>query len=255
MTIQIARTCVKTDMKPVLLIVHCVFWAFAALAAETNSLETQRIIQAVAKADGELKGVPFPDVVLATTGKRVLAFDPKNEADRELLSKIGRALDEVMKRMNATNSAAQKPGRINEVSSYFEAEIKKVLNATEGFSCDFPKLASGRVQRSGYPDLRLVDKKSGRIVYLDPKLYAAGSESSSFRTFYYEPKIETNKILEDAGHLIVGFEHDGGKSGGWKFLSWRLVDLSHFKVRLKAEFQGSNRDLYQDEAIVGRSQK
>jgi len=28
------------------------------------------------------------------------------------------------------------------------------------------------------------------------------------------------------------------------------VDLVHFKVRLKAEFQGSNRDIYKPEAIV-----
>jgi hypothetical protein len=32
-----------------------------------------------------------------------------------------------------------------------------------------------------------------RVFYLDPKLYAAGSRDSSFRTFYFEPKITTNK--------------------------------------------------------------
>jgi len=31
------------------------------------------------------------------------------------------------------------------------------------------------------------------------------------------------------------------------------VDLSKFKVRLKAEFQGSNRDMYRPEAIVATS--
>ncbi len=242
-------------MKPVLLMAYCAVCVFSARPAETNTLDLQKMIVAVAKADGELKGIPFADVVMATTGKRVLAFDQKNDADRELLSKIGSAMDEVMKRMNATNSAAQKPKRINEVSSHFEEEIKRVLNETAGFSCDFPKLASGKVQRSGYPDLRLVEKKTGRTVYLDPKLYAVGSRSSSFRTFYFEPKTDTNKILDDGCHLIVGFEHDGGKSGRWKFLNWELVDLSQFKVRLKAEFQGSNRDLYQDAAIVGRSRK
>ena len=242
-------------MKLVLLIAHCLVWVFAARSAETNTIERQKLIVSVASADGELQGIPFAEVVLATTGKRVLSLDQKNEGDRLLLSKIGRAMDEVMKRMNATNSAAQKPKRINEVSSHFEGEIKKVLNETEGFSCDYPRLASGKIQRAGYPDLRLVDRKSSRTVYLDPKLYAAGSRSSSFRTFYFEPKTETNKILEDACHLIVGFEHDGGKTGGWKFLSWQLVDLSRFKVRLKAEFQGSNQDLYQAEAIVGQSEK
>ncbi len=226
-----------------------------SFAADTNKADAAKVIVAVAQADGELKGIPFADVVKATTGKKILSFDLTNEADRELLAKIGAAMDEVMTRMNATNSVAQKQKRINEVSSHFENEIKQVLNGTPGFSCDIPRLASGKVQRSGYPDLRLVDKKTGRIVYIDPKLYAQGSRSSSFRTFYFEPKTDTNKILDDACHLIVGFEHDGRKSGEWKFLSWELIDLSQFKVRLKAEFQGSNRDLYQEAAIVGTSRK
>jgi hypothetical protein len=179
----------------------------------------------------------------------------KNEADRELLSKIGLAMDEVIKQLNVTNSVAQKQRRINEVSSHFEDEMKRVLNETPGFECDYPRLASGKIQRSGYPDLRLVDKKTGRIIYLDPKLYEQKSRDSSLRTFYFEPKTDTNKVLDDAHHLIVGFAHDGKEHGHWKFLSWELVDLAQFKVRLKAEFQGSNRDLYQDAAIVGKSGK
>jgi len=34
-----------------------------------------------------------------------------------------------------------------------------------------------------------------------------------------------------------------------------MVDLAQFKVKLKAEFQGSNRDMYQPEAIVASSAK
>jgi len=39
----------------------------------------------------------------------------------------------------------------------------------------------------------------------------------------------------------------------WKFTRWDLVDLSQFQVKLKAEFQGSNRDMYRPEAIVASS--
>jgi hypothetical protein len=238
-----------------LLIAAVTALGFNTHAADTNKSDVQKMIIAVSEAGGELKGIPFADVIRATTGKRILAFDLKNEADRELLSKIGLAMDEVIKRMNATNSVAQKQRRINEVSSHFEEEMKSVLNETPGFACDYPRLASGKLQRSGYPDLRLVDKKSGRIIYLDPKLYEQKSRESSLRTFYFEPKTDTNKVLDDANHLIVGFAHDGKEGDRWKFLSWELVDLSQFKVRLKAEFQGSNRDLYQDAAIVGKSGK
>ena len=81
-------------MKPVLLIASCAVCVLVARSAETNTLDIQKMIVAVAKADGELKGIPFADVVMATTGKRVLAFEQKNEADRELLLKIGSASNE-----------------------------------------------------------------------------------------------------------------------------------------------------------------
>jgi hypothetical protein len=41
----------------------------------------------------------------------------------------------------------------------------------------------------------------------------------------------------------------------WKFTRWDLVDLSRFTVKLKAEFQGSNRDMYRPEAIISSSAK
>jgi hypothetical protein len=74
------------------------------------------------------------------------------------------------------------------VSSHVEDTLRELLNATPDLHCDFPLTAEGKVQRSGYPDLRIVDVESKRVFYLDPKLYAAGSRESSFRTFYFEPK-------------------------------------------------------------------
>jgi hypothetical protein len=55
--------------------------------------------------------------------------------------------------------------------------------------------------------------------------------------------------------LIAGFEHEPRKDSRWNFTRWDLVDLSQFKVKLKAEFQGSNRDMYRPEAIVATSAK
>ena len=223
-------------------------------AADTNQT-IRPLVRFLMESEVDLKGIPFAEVVQATTGHQVIPLNPGSETDRALLARVGRALDKVLMQMNAPDSPAQQPKRINEASSHFENAIKKALNEIEGFACDFPKTTAGKTQRSGYPDLRLVDKASGRVVYLDPKLFAAGSRSSSLRTFYFEPKKETNKINDDAHHLIIGIEHDAGKLGQWKFLRWELVDLSGFHVRLKAEFQGSNKDLYRPEAIVGRSQQ
>ena len=225
----------------------------AAISQATSTDDAREFIGWLLQDDRELKGIPFPDVVVAVSGKQVLPLNTNLVEDRELLARIGRALDEVLRRMNASDNAIHKQKRINEVSSHFEDEIKRVLSKTSGFSCDIPKTASGKLQRSGYPDLRVVDQKSGRVIYLDPKLSETGGRDSTFRTFYFEPKKETNKILDDGHHLIVGFEHAGRTGRGWRFTRWDLVDLSKFKVRLKAEFQGSNRDLYRPESVVGSS--
>ena len=160
-----------------------------------------------------------------------------------------------MKRLNVPDSAIQSTARINEVSSHFEDSLRELLNAEPGLDCDLPRTAQGRVMRSGYPDLRIVDLASKRVYYLDPKLYAAGSRESSFRTFYFEPKGATNKVRDDAVHFIVGFEHEKRSGDHWNFTRWDLVDLVHFKVKLKAAFQGSNHDMYRPEAIVPTSAK
>lgn len=205
--------------------------------------------------DRQLRGIPFSEVIFDATGKKVLAIDLKNEVDRRVVEQITRVLDEVIKRMNAPQSTVQNVGRINEVSSHVEDLLRELLNAAARLSCDFPRTAENKVQRSGYPDLRLVDLASKRVFYLDPKLYAIGSRDSSFRTFYFEPKVATNKVREDAVHLVAGFEHEARKDGRWNFTRWDLVDLARFKVKLKAEFQGSNADIYRAEAIVATSAK
>src|SRR5436190_2937484 len=204
--------------------------------------------------DRQLRGIPFSEVIFDTTGKRVLAFNRKDEADARVATQISSVLDKVITRLNAADSPIQGISRINEVSSHFEDLMRELLNKAPGLSCNFPKTAVDRVQRSGYPDLELIDQQSHRVYYLDPKLYAVGSRDSSFRTFYFEPKIATNKVREDAVHFIVGFEHEKPAADRpWKFTRWDLVDLSHFQVKLKAEFQASNHDMYRADAIVATS--
>lgn len=237
--------------------------ASAALAQTSSEPKgpVDQLIPWLLDEDQQLRGVPFSEVIFDTTGKRVLSFDANKAADLRLAKAIGAACDETMKRLNAPDSAIQKIERINEVSSHFEDLLRELLNATPGLQCDFPLTAQGKVQRSGYPDLRIVDVESKRVFYLDPKLYAVGSRDSSFRAFYFEPKKSTNKVRDDAVHFVVGFEHLPRETGLgpsntiWKFTRWDLVDLSRFTVKLKAEFQGSNHDMYHPEAIVASSAK
>ncbi|HEV2805478.1 MAG TPA: hypothetical protein VGW57_11180 [Chthoniobacterales bacterium] len=231
------------------------FAVFLASRVAAQQAPVDQLIPWLLRADGELRTIPFSQVIFDATRKRVLAIDPKSEADQRIIRQLSGVIDGVRTRMNAPDSPVQKVGRINEASSHFEDMLREKLNQMPGFSCDFPRTAEDRVQRSGYPDLRLVEIATNRVFYLDPKLYAAGSRDSTFRTFYFEPKIATNKVHHDAVHLLVGFEHEIKTGGRWNFTRWDLVDLAHFHVRLKAEFQGSNRDIYKPEAIIATSAK
>jgi hypothetical protein len=268
-------------LRPVCILASAVLFT-ASSFAQKNHADTKspvdQLIPWLLDEGTQLRGIPFSEVIADVTGKKVLPFDPTNEVDQRVRKAIATACDETTKRLNAADSPIQKIARINEVSSHFENTLRALLSSTPGLSCDFPKTSDGKIQRSGYPDLQIIDLASKRVFYLDPKLYAVGSRDSSFRTFYFEPKIATNKVRDDAVHFVAGFEHDAvaaslsrgdsdptsdtaterrgyNKAAIWKFTRWDLIDLANFTVKLKAEFQGSNRDMYRPEAIVATSAK
>ena len=184
----------------------------------------------------------FSTIAAACSGRRVIPLD-QSEPHRRVTRAIDAALAGCVAELNRPESPVRKLRRINEASRFFEDGLMERLNATPGIECGLPPTRAGDLQRSGYPDLRIVDRASGAVFYLDPKLVEQGSEKSTFRTFYFEPKNETLKITDDAVHLLAGIEHDG-RDGEWSFSGWRLVDLSTLKVKLKAEFQASNAELY-----------
>lgn len=224
-----------------------------SVKAEQSRDLVHRLIPWLLNESSSLKSIPFGEVIAATSGKKILAFDPSDPENGRILGSIGVAMDAVLAELNEPESTVRKARRVNEMSSHFEKALLKHLNARPGFGCSFPKTAHGKQQRSGYPDLRLQDRSTGRVVYLDPKLFAKGSRVSTLRTFYFEPKRETNKVTEDAHHLIVGIEQERDSADTIRFTRWELVDLSRFRVRLKAEFEGSNAELYRPEAVVGSS--
>lgn len=222
----------------------------AAAAHAESDRKVETLIRWLLTEGRTLDEVPFAGVVAATAGVEVLPFNAEDPVDRRIAESLSAALESLLEKINRPDHPIHRVGRINEVSGHLEELLLAVLNDRETFSCTRPPTADGRTQRAGYPDLRLVHEPSGRIFYLDPKLYASTGERSTFRTFYFEPKTETNKILDDATHLIVGIAHGGRVDGFWTFLRWKLVDLHGFNVRLKAEFQAGNRDLYRPENII-----
>lgn len=218
---------------------------------------TQDLVTHLLNEDLGTRKFLFADVVLAGSGKKVLPFDTAKTSHKEFLTAVSKAADDAMRVMNADDSPVRNLRRINEASRYFEDHLRKSLQANPSLTCTVPKNTRGKEQRSGYPDLLIThtaaDGQKTRF-YLDPKLFEKKSRASSLRTFYYEPRTRTNKIQHDATHILLGISHDGN-DGKWQFTGWELCDLSKFQVRLKAEFQASNRDLYRPNIIIKSSDK
>ena len=229
-----------------LLTVGCLLGA--ALAEKEPAANPASLVPSLMAASRELEHAAFPDIVKAATGHRVLPCEATDEISAAVEAHISSAADRVLVRLNAADSPARGLRRINEASRHVEDMLVEELNRN-GFACATPPTKSGDSQRSGYPDLRLVHEKSGRVTYLDPKLYEASARTSTLRTFYYEPRETTGKVTEDAHHLLLGLAHDG-KDGAWTFQSWDLVDLSKLLVRVKIEFQAANRDIYKEDAVL-----
>lgn len=131
-------------------------------------------------------------------------MDPSSDHDRRLLTMLLTVMDDVLASLNATENPARDARRVSEVSRAFEDAIAARIDRLPDWSCHPPVNAAGNTQRSGYPDLEIRDLTTGTITYLDPKLYAASSESSTFRTFYFEPRTDTAKITQDARHFACG---------------------------------------------------
>jgi hypothetical protein len=220
------------------------------LHAEEKKSDATEFIGWLLEGDRNLHGIDFSEVLAATTGKKIIPIDPA--VDKPWLEKLSTILDRTLAKLNDPAHPIHSAGRINEASRFIEDELLAECSGVEGWSCGIPKTLGGEEQRSGYPDLRLV-LENGTVVYLDPKLHATDSRESSLRTFYYEPKTTTGKVHDDARHLLVGVSHNQGHGGQLRFEGWELVDVSKIKVRLKAEFQASNRDLYRAETVVLKS--
>ena len=220
------------------------------LHAEDEKSDAAEFLGWLLESKRDLQGIDFSEVLAVTSGKKII---PVNSAgDKPWLDKLSAILDRTLAKLNDPAHPIHSAGRINEASRFIEDELMTQCAAEKGWACGIPKTSTGEEQRSGYPDLRLV-LEDGSVVYLDPKLHAADSRESSLRTFYYEPKTTTGKVHDDARHLLIGVSHNQGKGGQLRFEGWELVDVSKIKVRLKAEFQASNRDLYREESVVLQS--
>lgn len=228
------------------------FLATLTFANAQEVATTPEAIRWLLRNEKTLTDVPLPVVIEAATGQRVIPLDAA--ADQPAVQQISNALDRTLAILNDPGNPIHQVGRINEASRFIEDTLMLELNREPGWQAGSPPTKTGEIQRSGYPDIRLL-LPNGRVFYLDPKLMTTDNRASSLRTFYYEPKTDTNKVNADAVHLLVGIHHNGKLGADLRLEAWELVDLSKISLQLKPEFQASNRDVYRPESVIRSSTK
>ena len=140
-------------------------------------------VRSVMTAEAALLDIPLRDVIAAATGRKILPLQPdKIPSDAACRRHIMLAADKVIAFLNAADGPLRGLRRINEGSRHVEEKLITLLNGGD-FTCAVPHTNEGDGQRSGYPDLRIVHKPTGRVYYLDPKLYEATAAGSTLRTF------------------------------------------------------------------------
>lgn len=191
----------------------------------------------------------FSDIISNATSQDVIPFDSSAATHQELLQLISKAAALTTAHFNQADSPVKGIRRINEASRYFEDHLCLQLNQHPEIDCQPATTAAGKAQRSGYPDLHLTHRPTGTHFYLDPKLYEETAETSSLRTFYYSPTSPNQKVQHAATHLLIGFSHDG-QDGNWTFTGWKITDLARLELRLKTEYNASNKALYSSQHIL-----
>ena len=207
----------------------------------------KQLEETISKFLKPLKDIPFPIAIKAISGHDVLAFDKNSHEDKELLSRLTKAMDIAVKNAYKTGISTARP---NEVGNQIEPFVKDALNST-GMKAEIPLTSNGKHQSAGYPDVFIKDIDN-RITYLECKTYNQKSIGSSFRAFYFQPS-ESSKITHDARHLMVGFEIIREKRNGKSVfvpIHWKLYTLEKMLVQVKHEFNASNREMYKPEALL-----
>jgi hypothetical protein len=225
-----------------------------ASAAETNRPSVAPTNLALQAALAELarpsRHLLFRDVILATTGCRILPLDTNQPAHADLRRNILRAAALAAERLRAQGLAA---ARANEAGNHLEPVVRAALHES-GLPARVPVNRAGRAQSTGYPDLEIT---APLPCYLELKTYSAATANTTQRSFYYSPS-PASKVTHDAFHLLLAYELEKtARDGQTVFLPsrWRLISLYDLEVDLKFEFNQSNRGMYhQPQAVLGEGE-
>ena len=186
----------------------------------------------------------FRDVINAATGHKILPFDDNSN---QILEDIKSWLDV---NLNELSNLIEMDyvGRPNELGNYLERVLMARLHESLNFSVDMPRTEQGNKQAVGYPDGIIVDQLRDVVIYFDVKILQEKTRTSTLRSFYYQPT-NKSKISHDAPHFLIAFIVDSildNNRSPFIIKDYEIVDIYDLEVNFKAEFNASNRDIYQD---------
>lgn len=196
----------------------------------------KKLIKNAVYASKILNEVPFPDLISATSDYSIIPLDTNNKKDRELLQSIVNSANELIAICRRSRRRFQ-GNRVNEVGKAIEEEFVQQLRTTN--------LSANLLKQQGYPDIE-IDDIYERKTYLESKT-TSKSWDSGLRSFYFTT---AKKINDDARHLLIGWRVEEERPKYWKIEDWRLVDLYGLSLKLKSEFNASNRDVYIETSIL-----
>jgi hypothetical protein len=202
-------------------------------------VDAKDAIRTVMELSQDLKDISFKDLVEATSEFKLHPVDPNQHEDKELIEDLSTAFKHFVAFSNKTGTRFTAT-RINDVSRHIEEILVEQMYKTG--------LKARILGEAGYPDIELTDKYD-RVSYLEVKI-SSKQKLTSFRTFYYT---SGKKIKSDARHLLVGLHFSETADKHWKVEQWELIDLSKLLIRLKAEYNASNIDIFTEQARIARS--
>lgn len=194
------------------------------------------------------KNISVGTSIEAISGRRVLPLDQGGE-DKDL---VARLCDAANLLVASSSELPIKTGRVNELGNNVEEPLLEACKHV-GLNATWPKRADGTGGRTGYPDIA-IDIDGPRPTYLEAKVIAKGTESSTFRSFYLSPS-DNPKVCVDARHLLLAFTHerrDNSEDGfeQYALTNFKLVDLFKVVGKIKFEYQSNNKEMYLMGAVV-----
>lgn len=173
--------------------------------------------------------VPFPLIVRASSGFDVIPINDKDPLDKELLRTLRSIMDSYLTTIRRTQSRLA-GDRINEVGSRIEIGLVHEMERST--------LKVTQLIKKGYPDIEIYDAH-GRLSYIEVKV-SSSIEPKDLRAFFFSGG---RKIKGNARHLLLSLSISKvpNTPNIWEVRRYAISDLSKLRVKLKTEFNATQK--------------